>query len=406
MAPNIFSLEGQNLRFNSVADIQPHLDALAANNEVTEIRFFDNTIGVEAAAALAEVLKTKKTLQYAGLDSVFGTRTVDEIPKAIDSLLQALLTLPNLHTVNINDNAFGLSTIKPILPFLASHTPLVHLYLNNNGMGPIAGTEIGKALAKLAERKKESGAPALESIVCGRNRLEAGGMEGWEQAFRANTSIKSVRMTQNGIRIGGIMQLINGLKHVKGLEVLDLEDNTFTTKGSKALANALPTWPELKELSLNDCFLGTRGFAAITEALGAGQNNKLEVFKFAYARADENGIKLLADILELSLPALRKIELTGNNFDEDNISVTKIREILDERREAAGVEEGDENWGIEEEIDQESFDESDEDDGTVEEEEVDDSELRRADAAEAAPVAADKDKKVDELADLLGKAEI
>jgi Ran GTPase-activating protein 1 len=67
------------------------------------------------------------------------------------------------------------------------HTPLKHFILNKNGMGPIAGTPIADALSALAKRKEETkrrgkDVSDLESIVCGRSRLENGSMAGWSKA--------------------------------------------------------------------------------------------------------------------------------------------------------------------------------------------------------------------------------
>jgi hypothetical protein len=59
----IFSLEGKSLKLDTTADVEPHIEALRELEDVREIRLQGNTIGIEAAAALAEVLRTKKTLE-------------------------------------------------------------------------------------------------------------------------------------------------------------------------------------------------------------------------------------------------------------------------------------------------------------------------------------------------------
>lgn len=60
---NVYSLVGRNLKLNSKADIQPHLDELDQITDLHEIHLGGNTFGVEACQALAEVLKTKGTLK-------------------------------------------------------------------------------------------------------------------------------------------------------------------------------------------------------------------------------------------------------------------------------------------------------------------------------------------------------
>jgi Ran GTPase-activating protein 1 len=58
----IFSLEGKGLKLTT-ADIEPHIQDLKSNDQVEEIKFLGNTLGVEASEALAKVLETKKNLK-------------------------------------------------------------------------------------------------------------------------------------------------------------------------------------------------------------------------------------------------------------------------------------------------------------------------------------------------------
>jgi len=59
----IFSLEGKVLKLTSAEDIEPHIKALRENDDVEEVRFLGNTLGIGASEALAKVLETKKNLQ-------------------------------------------------------------------------------------------------------------------------------------------------------------------------------------------------------------------------------------------------------------------------------------------------------------------------------------------------------
>ncbi len=59
----IFSLEGKGLKLNTEADLEPHIAALRAQDDVEEVRILGNTLGVGACKLLGEVLATKKTLR-------------------------------------------------------------------------------------------------------------------------------------------------------------------------------------------------------------------------------------------------------------------------------------------------------------------------------------------------------
>jgi Ran GTPase-activating protein 1 len=325
--------------------------------------------------------------------------------------------------VNLSDNAFGLNTQAPLVDFLSQHVPLRHLILNNNGLGPAAGVLIADALTSLAEKKeaaKKEGkeVPDLETVICGRNRLENGSMAAWAKAYAAHKGVREVKMVQNGIRQEGITHLLtNGLSHASKLSVLDLQDNTFTATGAQALSNVVGGWTELKELGVGDCLLSGRGGVALAAALQKGKNTKLEILRLQYNEINARGVKGLSEA-HSKLPALRRVELNGNVFDEDDEHIEKLREVLKERKENAdGLGEDDEDyWGIDEldDLEEASDDEEDEDEAAhdsdeeegVEVEEKAAREVVAAQQAEEENVAQDKDKKVDDLADALAKAQI
>ncbi|KAI4717430.1 RNI-like protein [Aureobasidium sp. EXF-10727] len=412
---NTFSLEGRALKLDSAADMDKHIADLKSNNDVEEVIFVGNTLGVEACQALAKVLETKKKLKVANFADIFTGRLLSEIPDALTHLLTSLLALPELHTVNLSDNAFGLNTVAPLQPFLSQHVPLQHLILNNNGLGPSAGTLVAEALTTLAQKKDQARkngktVPDLETVICGRNRLENGSMNAWVQAYSANNKIKTIRMVQNGIRQEGISALLqNGLSKCSALEVLDLQDNTFTAMGGRALADVIANWSVIKELGVGDCLLSARGAVMLAEALKPGNNKTLQTLRLQYNEIDAKGVEALCKVAQTdALPALQRVELNGNKFSEEDANVEAVKTMLDERREenAPDVDEDDETWGIDElddlEEDSDDEDEDQDDDEDAEEERV----IKQADQAESENVAQEKDNSVDELADLMGKAEL
>jgi Ran GTPase-activating protein 1 len=59
----VFSIEGKGLKLTTAEDIEPHIQDLKSNDQVEEVRFLGNTLGIEASEALAKVLQTKKNLK-------------------------------------------------------------------------------------------------------------------------------------------------------------------------------------------------------------------------------------------------------------------------------------------------------------------------------------------------------
>jgi Ran GTPase-activating protein 1 len=414
MAENIFSLAGEGLKLNTAEECHSHFAPLDKSKDVTHIDLSGNTFGVPACEALAPILTSKSsTLKSIDLHDIFTSRLLEEIPPALSLLLNALLKCPHLDTIDLSDNAFGLNTKDPLVNFLSKHTPLKHLILNNNGMGPIAGTSIANALTSLADRKAEARkegkeVPDLESIVCGRNRLENGSMGAWARAYEAHKSgMRSVKMTQNGIRQEGISHLLRfGLSHCKELEVLDMQDNTFTVMGAGALSEVLSTWTKLKELGVGDDLLGATGSIKVFDALGKGETKDVEILRLQYNDITSSGVKTLLQAVKDGLPRLRRVELNGNKFNEDDLSIEALSELLSERKDAAGKDDDPEDfWGMDDldELEEESSEEEEE---AEEEEDLEEKILETADVAENEMVAQEEDEEVDKLADALKKTEI
>jgi len=420
MAPSakltkVFSLEGKGLKLDTAQDVEPHIKSLREMNDVEEVRLLGNTLGVEACKVLGEVLETKKTLQIANLADIFTGRLLNEIPQALSSLLTALLTLPNLHTINLNDNAFGLNTQAPLVAFLSSHVPLQHLILNNNGLGPHAGILIADALTALHSKKEEARkagktVPDLETVICGRNRLENGSMTAWAKAYSLHTGVKTVKMVQNGIRQEGISHLItDGLRHTKGIKVIDFQDNTFTILGAKALASVVPQWTEVQELGVGDSLLGAKGAILVANALAKGENKKLEILRLQYNDITAKGLESFTNAAKTGLPALKKIELNGNKFSEEDQSIMNLQQLLMERKEkVAGDVVMEDDWGLDSlsDLEEESDEEGDEEEEEEEAEELRERLIEEAEEAQEEPTAQVEDKDVDELADELRKAAI
>jgi Ran GTPase-activating protein 1 len=304
----------------------------------------------------------------------------------------------------------------PLVAFLSSHVPLRHLHLNNNGLGPHAGILIANALSelhakKLDARKAGKEVPDLETIICGRNRLESGSMIAWAKMYSLHTGVKEVKMVQNGIRPDGTSVLLaDGLRHVKGIKVLDLQDNTFTFKSAKVLAKVAPEWTEITELGVSDALLSGRGSDILADALAKGNNKKLEVLRLQYAGINAEILSKLTSVIKSHLPSLRKLDLNGNKFSEEDNSVLILRDLFEERKEAtAGDVIHEDDWGLDELDELDSDEDEDEDEEDEEEEEEEDRRERLIEEAEEAqeePVAQKQDKDVDELADDLKGATI
>ncbi|OBA19718.1 RNI-like protein [Metschnikowia bicuspidata var. bicuspidata NRRL YB-4993] len=393
-----FSIAGKQIKFNSAEDIAPYVQQLAAQDGVRKIDISGNTIGIDASEVFAAaILKHKTTLVEVDFSDIYTGRLNTEIPQSLQHLLPALLQCADLKVVNLSDNAFGLQTIDPIEEYLAKAVSVEHLILSNNGMGPFAGARIGKSLFQLSLAKKQQKYPSLKTFICGRNRLENGSINYLAIGLRAHEHLHTVRLYQNGIRPAGIEKLIlQGLARNSHLQVLDLQDNTLTTRAAIALAELLSAWDSLVELNLNDCLLKPKGSLALADHLANGSvKSKFETLKLQYNELEADALKRLVRAVSEKLPHLKTLELNGNRFDEEAEEIDAFNSVF-EARGHGELDELDELEELDSDEENEDDDEDDEDtfDGAA-------ADLNQLEAELAGFSVEDKDSTVDSIADEL-----
>ncbi|GAA5839783.1 hypothetical protein JCM3766R1_004613 [Sporobolomyces carnicolor] len=389
----VYSLQGLVLKFDTLESIQPYLDQLEQVPDLREVRFGGNTLGVEACEGVAKVLENKKSLQIADFSDIFTGRLISEIPQSLRALCTSLLSLPELVSVDLSDNAFGGRSAEPMLEFIANAPALQVLKLNNNGMGPQGGEMIAGALLENAQKAERDGKKSsLRVLVCGRNRLENGSAPAFAKAFSALETLREVRMPQNGIRMEGIEQIVRGLQKCTELEYLDLQDNTATEKGSRAIAKSLPSWPRLHTLNLSDCLLRPKGGLSIMNTLLSGSSPLLSTLKLQSNELSAPSILALAQVIEKQGEKLEVLELNGNYGEEEDECYVKIKEALQKWDKEDVLDELDELEEFEDE-------EEDEDEEDEEEDEASDDETKKDE-----PVAEEKEE--DDLAGLMDKVHI
>ncbi|KAI0064094.1 RNI-like protein [Artomyces pyxidatus] len=389
-----FSLAGQGLKLNTREDIEPYIKSIDPTT-LEEIHLGGNTIGVEAAQALAEVLHKAEKIRIADFADIFTGRLISEIPQALSALCDSLIDKTHLVEIDLSDNAFGGRSVDPIVPFLTQNRVFQVLKLNNNGLGPAGGEVIANALRASAElSRKEGKRSSLRTVICGRNRLENGSASAWAAAFEAHGTLEEVRMPQNGIRMEGITALASGLASNTGLRYLDLQDNTFSQDGDGAFAKALPSWPTLHTLNFSDCVLSEEGEVPQTIAtLAKGSNPLLRDLQLQNNNLDTKTAEVLAEAIGTYLKDIVRMELQWNEFEEEDEFVQTLIDNLTARGGKFLIDDEDE-----EEEEKEAEDEEDE-------EAVAEAESNGPAAVTDASKSAD-DKAADDLADLLGKVSI
>uniref|UniRef100_A0A8C1LBP9 Ran GTPase-activating protein 1 n=1 Tax=Cyprinus carpio TaxID=7962 RepID=A0A8C1LBP9_CYPCA len=351
------SYKGQGLKLDNAESVKEMVQEIEQYQGLRSLRLEGNTLGVEAARAIA------KSLEQCHWSDMFTGRLRSEIPPALISLGNALMTSgARLTHLDLSDNAFGPDGVKGIESLLKSSAcyTLRELRLNNCGMGIGGGMVLASALTECHKQSSAAGSPLrLKVFIAGRNRLENDGATALAKAFKLLGSLEEVHMPQNGINHPGITALASAIKHNPNLQVLNLNDNTFTKRGSTAMAECL------KVINFGDCLVRSEGAIAIAAALREGLPFLREL-NLSFGEICEAAAVVVAKAVR-SKADLEKLDLNGNCFGEDGCEALRdvmesmnMEDLLGSLSDDEGEpEEDDDDDGEEDEDEEEREDEED-----------------------------------------------
>nr|CAH7734741.1 unnamed protein product [Callosobruchus chinensis] len=357
VSANGVTFAGKSLKLDNEEDAKEVTEAINTCTDLEYLNLEGNTLGVNAAKAVAKALEKHPELKRALWKDMFTGRMKTEIPKALEHLGNGLVTAgTRLIELDLSDNAFGPIGVEGLAALLRSSScyALEELRLNNNGLGITGGKLLAAALTDCYRSSKEHGKPlALKVFIAGRNRLENDGAIALAQVFKMIGTLEEIAMPQNGIYHVGIKALSEAFIHNKNLRVLNLNDNTIGSKGADHIAEALPHLQALTDLNFGDCLLKTRGASRLAEALTEGHKD-LKDLQLGYNEIRVTGALLIAGAVKNKIK-ITSLQLDGNQFGSGGKEQleTKLKEYgkfhvlgsLDENESEDSEEEveGDEN---------------------------------------------------------------
>ncbi|XP_076856496.1 ran GTPase-activating protein 1b [Brachyhypopomus gauderio] len=360
------SYKGQGLKLDNKQSVEKIVRDIEQFHGLKSLKLEGNTIGVEAAQAIAKALASKKELQRCYWSDMFTGRLRSEIPSALKSLSRALITSgAQLTELDLSDNAFGPDGVKGIEALLRSPVcySLQELRLNNCGMGAEGGRILASALSDCYKQSHAAGSPLkLKVFVAGRNRLENDGATALAHAFKMIGSLEMVHMPQNGINHPGITALATAIQHNPNLCVLNLNDNTFTKRGAVAMAQALRDLRSVQVVNFGDCLVRSEGAIAIAAALREGLP-VLKELNLSFGEISEAAALVVARAVR-DKPDLEKLDLNGNCLGEDGCEA--LREAMESMSQGGVLTSLSDDEG---EPDEEDEDEEDDDETPEEDEE-------------------------------------
>ncbi|XP_033962979.1 ran GTPase-activating protein 1b isoform X2 [Pseudochaenichthys georgianus] len=313
------SFKGLGLKLDDAQSVEELVRDIEQFRGLRALRLEGNTVGVEAARAIAKALEDKDQLQRCYWSDMFTGRLRSEIPTALRSLGSALMTAgARLTELDLSDNAFGPDGVKGVEQLLKSPSchSLKELRLNNCGVGIGGGKLMG--------------------------------------------SLEEVHMPQNGINHAGVMALASAMRHNPDLRVLNLNDNTFTKRGTIAMAQALRHLRNVQVINFGDCLVRSEGAIALAAVLREGLPVLKEI-NLSFGEITEAAALVVAQAVR-DKPDMEKVDLNGNCLGEEGCDA--LREAM-EKGDMLGSLSDDEGEPEEDEDD-------DQDDHEEEEEEEDD----------------------------------
>ncbi|KAF1418816.1 Ran GTPase-activating protein 1, partial [Spheniscus magellanicus] len=323
------SFKGQSLKLNTAEDAEGVIKQIEEFDGLEALRLEGNTVGVEAAKVIAKALEKKSELKRCHWSDMFTGRLRSEIPPALISLGDALITAgAQLVELDLSDNAFGPDGVRGFEALLKSPAcyTLQELKLNNCGMGIGGGKILAAALKECHRKSSAQGKPlALKIFVAGRNRLENDGATALAEAFGIIGTLEEVHMPQNGINHPGITALAQAFAINPLLKVINLNDNTFTEKGAVAMAETLKALRQIEVINFGDCLVRSKGAVAIADAVKEGLH-KLKELNLSFCEIKRDAALTVAEAIE-DKAELEKLDLNGNCLGEEGCE--QLQEILE-----------------------------------------------------------------------------
>nr|XP_045009012.1 ran GTPase-activating protein 1 isoform X2 [Jaculus jaculus] len=369
------SFKGKSLKLNTAEDAKDVIKEIEDFDGLEALRLEGNTVGVEAAKVIAKALEKKSELKRCHWSDMFTGRLRSEIPPALISLGEGLITAgAQLVELDLSDNAFGPDGVRGFEALLKSPAcfTLRELKLNNCGMGIGGGKILAAALTECHCKSSAQGKPlALKVFVAGRNRLENDGATALAEAFGIIGTLEEVHMPQNGINHPGVTALAQAFSINPLLRVINLNDNTFTEKGGVAMAETLKTLRQVEVINFGDCLVRSKGAVAIADAVRGGLP-KLKELNLSFCEIKRDAALAVAEAVA-DKAELEKLDLNGNTLGEEGCE--QLQEVLDSFNMAKVLASlSDDEGEDDEDEDEEEGEEEDEEEDEEEEEEEDDEE--------------------------------
>lgn len=278
---NVFVLEGAR-EIVTLERMEYLIGQSSASFELTTtIRLSNKSITAPAAVALASHLSKFENIVHADISDIIAGRPEEEALTTLKSICDSLEKF-NFKSINLSDNALGSKGIHSCSAVLTKKT-LESLRVCNNGLS-------SETIQLLANILLDGGCPPLKLLHCYNNMSGNGGASALGTIVMACPMLEDLRFSATRTDSKGCIKFAEAMQDLSYLVHLDLADNSFRDSAARLLASSLRKQRGLQSLNLRD----------------AGLN--------------EEGVLAVASALIDAAPALRVLDLSGNDVSAANCS--------------------------------------------------------------------------------------
>ena len=355
---NSNELEGLNLGYNKLKlGAIKVATAIKNNSSLKVLDLCNNNIPEEAADELAAAIRANRSLQKLFLHgNHLGSSTV--------IVVDALKKISTLRELTLNNNENRSEELAPAIAYvLINNESMEILGLSNNGLNDDGVIKIAKSLCKhtklkwiylqnnnITEKSTEalssviSNSNGLEDLHLGYNELKLGATkvataiknnsslkvldlcnnnipeeaaDELSAAIRANKSLEELWLHGNHLGSSTIM-IVNALKGISSLKVLNLNNNNIPEEAADELAAAIRANNSLEKLWLGGNFVGS-STVMIVNAL-----KEVSSLKILHLNDNKNTRKELVPTVACVLAKnkwLQKLGLSNNSLNDDGVKI-------------------------------------------------------------------------------------
>lgn len=346
-----FSIGDQKKKYETAEDVYNVVEKINQSlDELVEIDLSGNYFSEDAMKEVCDALIGAKNLSIINLSSVLLGLDKERLHRNL-ILLSNMLAKHKIQKIDLSDNAISSDFPEEFGKFISNSKNLIHLKMNNCGLGKIGGNQLGKCLKKIMDKTK------LEIVDIAQNRFFSF-PETLSEALLEFTRIRELRLQYNTIEEETMLDFLRALKD-HTLEVLDIRDNFLSLEGSKCLGELYSKW-DLMELRTGDCMMGNEGvkdflrkantkFSPMMLPGDYNTRRKGIILDISYNEFEQDATGLLLEFCKNNM--IKELSVFGNYYED-------LSEIIRTVSEQGGIVVTEEHLHISDEEDSVEISES------------------------------------------------